>query len=123
MSIKKSIVAGVAGALMAGSAMAAEPAVLTDGEMDSVNAGLTLIGGLGASILTGGVGFDQTSIQQINAFAVNEQACINCGSNGTVFQSTTSGAVGVPLFSGVGQSTGLAGTLFNGGLVFDVVFP
>jgi hypothetical protein len=123
MSIKKSLVAGVAGALMAGSAMAAEPAVLTDGEMDRVSAGLTLLAGAGLSVLTGGVGFDQTRIEQINAFAVNEQSCINCGTAGTTFLTTTSGAVGVPLFSGVGESTGLAGTLFNGGFVIDLNIP
>jgi hypothetical protein len=123
MSIKKSLLAGVACTVMASAAMAAEPTTLTEAEMDGVTAGLTLIGGVGASILTGAVGFDQSSIQQINSFAVSESACINCGSAGTTFQSTTAGAVGVPVFSGVGESTGLAGTLFNGGIVFDLNIP
>jgi hypothetical protein len=123
MSIKKSLVAGVACTFMAGAAAAAEPMALTEAEMDSVTAGLTLIGGVGASLLTGAVGFDQGSIQQINSFTANDSSCINCGSAGTTFQSATTGAVGVPVFSGVGQSTGLAGTLFNGGLVFDFNAP
>lgn len=123
MSIRKTLLAGVAGTLVASGAMAAEPSALTDAEMDRVSAGATLLGGLGASILTGSLGFDQSSIQQVNSFAVTEESCINCGSNGTQFLTTTTGAVGVPLFSGVGESTGLAGTLFNGGIVFDINAP
>jgi hypothetical protein len=123
MSIKKSLLAGVACTVMASAAMAAEPTTLTEAEMDGVTAGLTLIGGIGASILTGAVGFDQGSIQQVNSFTAQEQSCINCGTAGTTFLTTTTGQVGVPIFSGVGESTGLAGTLFNGGIVFDLNLP
>lgn len=47
MSMNKMLLAGVAGTLLAGSAMAAEPMKLTDSQMDDVSAGLTLTGGLG----------------------------------------------------------------------------
>lgn len=46
MSIKHSLLAGVAGALLAGGAMAAEPLTLTDTQLDEVSAGLFVVGGL-----------------------------------------------------------------------------
>lgn len=49
MSLKNLFLASAAATLIAGSAMAAEPIVLTDAEMDAVNGGasLSLLGGAG----------------------------------------------------------------------------
>ena len=46
MTIKNAILAGVAGTLLAGGAMAGEPVKLTDAQLDGVAAGVDIVAGI-----------------------------------------------------------------------------
>lgn len=79
----KTIIAGVAGAMLAGSAMAAEPVKLTDGQMDDVTAGFRLAAGggfgTGPLALTFGLGTATSSSQQLGGGGFNDSITINTG--------------------------------------------
>ena len=66
MSMKATLLAGVAGSLIAGTAMAAEPVKLTDAQMDEVAAGIFVIGAIGLTF-----GFQSTNL---NGLSFTEQA-------------------------------------------------
>lgn len=92
MSIKKTLLAGVAGTLLAGGAMAAEPVKLTDSQMDDVSAGLSLTLALG--LTTGFTAANSTlfEVNELSTTATDEQV----GFDGTVLSSsiTTQAAAG-----------------------------
>lgn len=92
MSIKKTLLAGVAGTLLAGGAMAAEPMTLSDSQMDDVAAGLTLTVGLG---FTGGFQSLNSSVFQVQELS-QTSTVENSSFNGTNLQTqfTTQAAAG-----------------------------
>jgi hypothetical protein len=71
MSMKKLVLAGVAATLMAGSAMAAEPVVLSDADLDNVNGGGVLLAGVSFGIAQLGVG------EVVTGGTLNQQATLS----------------------------------------------
>jgi len=119
MSMKNAVLAGVAGTLLAGTALASEPVTLTDTQMDGVTAGI-----FSASVALGlqspavVLGFGDNQLVQVNATAIEET--FSAGTTaGTTGSFTTQGAVGSG-FVGTGGNTGIAiigGSLGVGGTV------
>lgn len=117
MSIKKTLLAGVAGTLFTGGAMAAEPVHLTDQQMDDVSAGLSLTLALG---LTSGFLTANTTTAAVEETAQGATVeSINIGTLITVVNTTQSLAgTGFNLTSAtgggiivIGPSLGVSGTL------------
>jgi len=111
MSMKKILLAGVAGTFIAGSAMAAEPVTLTDGQMDGVSAGalnltlaFTSIGQFDA--------FNSSAIvgTVLNQTATSEQLVLTPGGTAVASLIETQAVAGVD----VQQSS-----LLNGGTMFS----
>lgn len=125
MSIKKTLLAGVAGTLLAGGAMAAEPVKLTDSQMDDVAAGLSLTLGLG--LTTGFTAANSTlfEVNELSTTATDEQV----GFDGTVLSSsiTTQAAAGTAWsqtsLSGGGLFTMGPALALGGNLSVDEVGP
>jgi len=119
MSMKNALLAGVAGALVAGSAMAAEPVALTNDEMDAVTAGFSLTLALGLQGPVGAAGFGSSTFTTLNQTAITEafQTGTSAGTSGTF---TSQGAVGTTFqtdgagagaISFIGPSVGVGGTI------------
>lgn len=118
--MNKMIIAGVAGAFLAGSAaMASEPVKLTDGQMDDVTAGFRLLAGLNllgsAGSATVGVG-SATTTQSQTAGSEN-LSTINIGTGGTIaaadanatLASSTTSTSYVSTLGGISQTGGALG--------------
>jgi len=119
MSIKNALLAGVAGAFLAGSAMAAEPVTLTNDEMDAVTAGFNLTIALGLQGPVGAAGFGSSTFETLNQTSILESfsAGTSAGTSGTF---AAQGAVGTNFqtdgagsgaISFIGTSFGIGGTV------------
>lgn len=71
MSMKNLVLAGVAATLMAGSAMAAEPVVLSDTDLDNVTGGDSLLGAASFGIAQLGIG------TTVTGGTLNQQATLS----------------------------------------------
>lgn len=110
MSIKKSLLAGVAGTLVAGAAMAAEPVALTDAQLDDVSAGLSLSLALGLTTGFDAFAFDSATVTVLNQTGVVESVGIQVGSQvQSLFQTQAAAGTGWNLLASGG----------GGGIVID----
>lgn len=94
--MNKMILAGVAGAFLAGSAaMASEPVKLTNGQMDDVTAGFRLLAGFNllgsANVATTGIGGGTPAQNQ--ASGAESLETFNVGTGGTLSLLSNNGAV------------------------------
>lgn len=94
--MNKIILAGVAGAFLAGSAaMASEPVKLTNGQMDDVTAGFRILAGFNllgsANTATTGVGGGTPTQNQ--ATGVESLETFNVGTGGTIALLSNNGAL------------------------------
>jgi|GEM_PF-1516471 len=112
MSITKTLLAGVAGTLLAGTAMAAEPMQLSDAQMDQVAAGITLVGGISLIGPFDAVNFQNLQFTELSQTATTDQVAITPGSVQTLFQ--TQSAAGL---SGSVMNTGGGALFLSGGSV------
>jgi hypothetical protein len=71
MSMKNLVLAGVAATLMAGSAVAGEPVVLSDSDLDNVNGGGVLLAGASFGVLQLGIG------EVVTGGTLNQQATLS----------------------------------------------
>ncbi len=115
--MRKTVIAGVTGALLAGSAaMAAEPVTLTDTQMDGVTAGFTFAGGLayniGAFVGTAGPSV-ATATSSASGGGIDETKVTYEGNTGGSTFKYTSYTEG----SGSAGSTASYGTL-GGGVIY-----
>jgi hypothetical protein len=76
MSITKTLLAGAAVTMLAGTAMAAEPTKLTDAQMDNVAAGFTFTGGLSLVGPFDSVNFNNMQFTDLSQVATLETVTI-----------------------------------------------
>jgi len=112
MSITKTVLAGVAGTLLAGTALAAEPMQLTDAQMDEVAAGITLVGAIALVGPFDTVNFQNLQFTELSQTATVDQVSIVPTRVETLFQ--TQSAAGL---SGLVQNSGGGGVFLSGGSV------
>jgi hypothetical protein len=105
MSITKTLLASVAGTLLAGAAMAAEPTTLTDAQMDDVAAGLTLVGAIGLIGPFDALNFSGLQFTDLSQTATTDQVAVTATGAQSLFQ--TQSAAGL---------TGIVTSLNNGGV-------
>ena len=112
MSITKTLLAGVAGTLFAGAAMAAEPVQLTDAQLDDVAAGITLVGAISLIGPFDAVNFQNLQFVELSQTATVDQVAVTQTSVQSLFQ--TQSAAGL---TGLVQNTGGGGVFLSGGSV------
>lgn len=113
MSIKKILLAGVAGTFLASNAMAAEPLTLSDAQLDDVSAGvLNLTLGLAALGDFGTLGVSSSGGTVLSQMATSEQTAITGG--GQLIQSLieVQAAAGIEAFA---TSVNGGGVMFSDG--------
>jgi hypothetical protein len=120
MSIKKTLLAGAAVTMIAGTAMAAEPTKLTDAQMDDVSAGfLTLTGGLALVGPFDSVGFNNMQFTDLSQVATVEQVAITPTSVQQI-QQTQSAAGLTSLVQSSGGALFLSGGTIAVGLSLNI---
>ncbi len=122
MSMKKILLAGFAGTLLAGSAMAAEPMTLTDSQLDGVSAGATLVAGIALVGPFQALGGQSLSFTDLSQVATVEQFAGNPTSVQSLYQ--TQAAAGLQA-SHITNSPGGAAFLSGGTFALggSVTFP
>jgi hypothetical protein len=121
MSMKNIVLAGAAATFMAGSALAADPVTLTDGQMDTVSAGFSLLiaGGLIGPTGAIGEGIAGTALTQ---FATSDQFVIS--PDGTALATlTTATARNDVQLRAVSSGIGAVGSLGNVAFAGFANFP
>lgn len=102
MSMKKILLAGVAGTFIAGTAMATEPVTLTDNQMDTVSAGALSLN-LGIATF-GTIIDDQGNDTGVSLLSANATTSVGSALNETVTVSTLQVVPGTSLFASQNQT-------------------
>lgn len=123
MSIKNTLLAGVAGTLLAGTAMAAEPMKLTNAQLDDVAAGFTITAGLALIGPFNAIGQNQLQFTELSQVATVEQINLTTTSLAQVQQTQSAAGLTVTTMAGNGSVFESGGSLAVGISLSAPSFP